>query len=261
MTSSGVEYPEPQHSRRAACLTLSARLCYNPARYASQFRPAAATYLMMENPVSPNDRFLIQPGQTLVCLGDSITQNPVGYCAMIAALIAAAYPERGIRVVNAGISGNKIGDMLARLDRDVLAHKPDWVTVSVGVNDVWHGLGPDRNSGTPLPEYRAGLETLVDRLIAAGARIVLLPPTVIGENPESEGNRLLKGYRAALREIAAARGLRVAPTDTDLEAALAASVAQSGEPGKTLTTDGVHLRPPGDAVLAAAVLKTLRFFG
>jgi lysophospholipase L1-like esterase len=118
-----------------------------------------------------------------------------------------------------------------------------------------------------LPDYKAGLGALVDRILAAGARLVLLPPTVIGEDPASEGNRLLTGYRAAVREVAAARpGVLVAPTDTDFENALRARgnltqpLAPQDEPGKTLTTDGVHLRGPGDAVVAVAVLKALNFF-
>ena len=205
--------------------------------------------------------FAVGQNQTLVCLGDSITQNSVGYCPMIAALIAASYPERRIRVVNAGIGGNKISDLLARLDRDVLAHKPDWVTVSIGINDVWHGLADKGRSGVPLETYREGLAELVDRLIAAGAKVVLLPPTVIGEDPASEGNTKLVDYRAAVHAIAASRGIPIAPTDTDLDTALAANLTiVGGEAGKTLTSDGVHLRPAGDAVLAVAVLKTLGFF-
>ncbi len=208
------------------------------------------------------DSFQILAGQTLVCFGDSITQNSVGYCPMIAALIAANYPHRGIRVVNAGIGGNKIHDLLGRVDRDVLAHKPDWVTVSIGINDVWHGLANGGKGGVPLGEYRAGLETLLDRLAAGGARVVLLPPTVIDEDPQSAGNVALRGFRAAVREVGAARGLLIAPTDRDLDTALGANLTLSDvAPGKTLTSDGVHLRGPGDAVLAVAVLKTLGFFG
>jgi lysophospholipase L1-like esterase len=209
---------------------------------------------------TPPDSVLIGEGQTLVCLGDSITQNDQGYCAMLAVLIAAAYPERRIRIVNAGIGGNKVPDMLARLDRDVLSRRPDWVTVNVGLNDVWHGL-TDPVRGVGLAEYRDELARLVDRILASGARLVLVPPTVIGEEPRSDGNRRLAAYRAAMRTIGADRNLLVAPSDIYIDNALAAGVAQGGEPGKTLTTDGVHVRGPGDAVVAAAILRTLGFFG
>lgn len=205
------------------------------------------------------EEFLIRAGQTLVCLGDSITQNPSGYCSLMAALIAAAFPERAITVVNVGVGGNKIRDLLERLDRDVLARKPDWVSVNVGINDVWHGLKDGGKSGTPLDAYRAGVDLLVDRLLAFGAKVVLLPPTVIEENPDSEGNRQLIDYRAAMRFIGTARGVLVAPTDQDFDQALMRGKAAQGE-RYCLTTDGVHLRPAGDAVVAVAVLKTLHFF-
>ncbi len=211
------------------------------------------------NPLTTQTRdgFLVGESQTLVCLGDSITQNSVGYCSMLAALIAASYPERSIKVVNAGIGGNKIGDMLARVERDVLKHKPDWVTVNVGINDVWHGLGPN-GKGTSLANYKTGLAQLLDILLGAGAQVVLLPPTVIEENLASVGNLVLMDYRAAMRAIANEKNLRVAPTDIDIDAALKSSNPQGR--GTTLTTDGVHMAPAGDAVMACAVLKALQFW-
>lgn len=203
--------------------------------------------------------FLIGSRQTLVCLGDSITENPAGYVSLLSSLITAAYPERAISVINAGVSGNKVGDMVARLERDVLAHRPDWVTLSVGINDVWHGMVPEWGPGTPLSQFGAGVGMIVDRLASQGARVVLLPPTVIGEDPQSEGNRRLGPYRAAMREIAENYRCLIAPTDIDFDIALAAGTFAAG-PEFSLTTDGVHLRPAGDAVVALAVLKTLRFF-
>ena len=176
---------------------------------------------------------------------------------MLAALLAASYPDRAIRVINAGIGGNKIGDMLARLERDVLAHKPDWVTVNVGINDVWHGLDNKAN-GTSLSDYKTGLNTLLDRLLASGTNIVALPPTVIEEAAESRGNVALRPYRAAMRELAQAKNILIAPTDTDMDAAL--RVSNPDGKGTTLTTDGVHLAPAGDAVMACAVLKALGFW-
>ncbi len=202
--------------------------------------------------------FLLAPHQTLVCLGDSITENPSGYCALLAALIAGAYPERAIRVVNAGVSGNKVGDMVARLERDVLVHQPDWVTISVGINDVWHGMVPEWGPGTPLSQFGAGVGMLAERITQAGARLILLPPTVIEEDPQSEGNRRLAAYREAMREVARGCNALIAPTDVDFDIALAAGKA--ADPAFSLTTDGVHLRPAGDAVVALAVLKTLHFF-
>ena len=207
----------------------------------------------------PPKEFGLTGGQTLVCLGSSITENPVGYCAMLAATIAATYPDRRIRVVNAGVSGNKITDLLARLDRDVLAHRPDWVAINTGLNDVWHGLTGSGGGGVALPDFERHLETLLARLQGAGAKVVLCPPTGIGEDRQSEGNKRLAAYRAAIRRIGAERDCRVAPTDTDFDAALSSGLL-TGKAGHVLTRDGVHPLPPGDAIMAVAVLKTLGFF-
>ena len=83
-------------------------------------------------------------------LGVSITflgsVYPFGYCR----LVEKALEWKGIKcdMVYAGISGHKSNQMLERLDRDVLAHKPQWMFLSCGVNDVRPG-----EKGVPLPQY------------------------------------------------------------------------------------------------------------
>lgn len=84
---------------------------------------------------------VVQDGQTIAFLGDSITEsgwiNPTGYVNLAVAGLKAT----GIRVtvIPAGISGEKSDQMLKRLRRDVLDRKPDWMLLSCGVNDVWQG--------------------------------------------------------------------------------------------------------------------------
>ena len=57
-------------------------------------------------------------------------------------LVIAGLAANGVEVeaAPAGIGGHKSNDMLARLERDVLSKKPQWMTLSCGVNDVWHGV-------------------------------------------------------------------------------------------------------------------------
>src|SRR5690349_1984671 len=94
---------------------------------------------------------IIQPDSKLVMIGDSITDcgraRPVGegpyeglgagYVALVDGLINAASPELRIRVVNMGISGNTVRDLKARWKSDVLDLEPDWLSVMIGINDVW----------------------------------------------------------------------------------------------------------------------------
>src|SRR5262245_28029093 len=67
----------------------------------------------------------------IVCLGDSVTGvyyhtgGRRAYAEMIPFALRAVFPEAQVTMVNAGISGNTTRDGLARLERDVLAHKPD----------------------------------------------------------------------------------------------------------------------------------------
>ena len=201
--------------------------------------------------------FRIEQGQTLVCLGDSITQADPGYVSLMAALIAAKYPDRDIRIINAGISGHQAPHLRERLERDVIAHRPNWVTVNVGINDVWHGLGGETR-GVSLSIYETTVDAIVTCLQSeTNAQIVLVTPTVIGENPDDPANGVLAGYVAAMERVAARRGTLLAPAHADFLMTLRAG--QAATPGFQMTTDGVHLNPIGNARLALTILETLEF--
>ncbi len=207
----------------------------------------------------------------VVCLGDSITQATDGYVTVMQNLLTAAYPERNIRLINAGIGGNKAPDMLARLQRDVIAPAPDWVTINVGINDVWHGFYDavgqpaypqgDGPRGVPVEEYEAALVRMVDALReATDAQVVLLTPTVIGEdvdNSDNVANARLKAYVAAMQRVAQSHQTYLVPTHDDFVRAIRAGT--SVNPDFRLTTDGVHMNPVGNHVMALSVLYTLGF--
>ena len=96
----------------------------------------------------------IPAGAKLLFIGDSITDcgrdpsgDPTpwdlnaglgrGYVDLVAAHFGAIYPERRIRVINRGVSGNTVRDLVGRWDADVLQLEPDWLSVMIGINDVW----------------------------------------------------------------------------------------------------------------------------
>ncbi|MCG6198000.1 GDSL family lipase, partial [Anoxybacillus sp. LAT_38] len=74
-------------------------------------------------------------------------------------LLQAVYPELGIRVVNKGISGNTVRDLKARWKEDVIAQKPDWVSIMIGINDVWrqYDLPLMKEKHVYLDEYETTL--------------------------------------------------------------------------------------------------------
>jgi len=74
----------------------------------------------------------------IVIVGDSITEAgkyPGGSVLLMERYLSVLYPDRKIKFLNAGISGNKATDMQARFQKDAIDQKPDLVMINVGVNE------------------------------------------------------------------------------------------------------------------------------
>jgi lysophospholipase L1-like esterase len=211
--------------------------------------------LLPPAPAAPAPRVKLKPGARIVALGDSITAA-AGWLDFIDGVMARSRPELKLpQLLNAGVPGDCVGDLAARLREDVLAAKPDLVLISVGVNDVGRGLGRPYGEAA-LRSYRDGLAGMVERAQAAGAGVVLLAPTVIGEDTGSESNRRLALYAGAMRELAAAKKCGFADLHALFRRALEARPAGAAA-GGWLTYDGVHMNERGDAVMAIGVLREL----
>src|SRR5690606_9289238 len=104
-------------------------------------------------------------------LGNSITQQGAGAPTGYVRLVESGLKANGIdvKVIGAGISGHKSNQMLERLQKDVLDKKPTWMTLSCGVNDVWHG-----ERGVALDDYKKNITAIVDRCAEAGVKVVIL---------------------------------------------------------------------------------------
>ncbi|MBN8418435.1 MAG: hypothetical protein J0L73_05930 [Verrucomicrobia bacterium] len=210
----------------------------------------------------------VKNGEKIAFLGDSITaggwSNPAGYVR----LVIAGLEANGVKAeaVPAGISGHKSDQMLARLDKDVLSKKPQWMTLSCGVNDVWHGP-----RGVPLDDamaktgtyddkvaargtYKKNITAIIDQAQAAGVKPVMLTATVIQENLDSKENGLLAPYNAFLRELAKEKKIPLA----DLNAMFQERIKTENKPNvKVLTSDGVHMNVEGNKLMAIGVLQAL----
>jgi acyl-CoA thioesterase-1 len=205
---------------------------------------------------------LLQGVHRIVCLGDSITQGgegPGGYVWLVRHYLAALYPQQPIEVINAGISGHKSTDMLARYQKDVLDKKPDLVTISVGVNDVWHGFYDnhpegDGPRGIPLPEYKQHVEDMITQAEKIGAKVVVLSTTVIHEDDTNKENAKIKNYNAALRELAKKHHATFVDYQKPFWALITAYQKDTGGHELLLTVDGVHMNPTGNRVMAHTLL-------
>ena len=206
----------------------------------------------------------------IVCLGDSITQGgegPGGYVWLTRHYLQALYPQQNIMVINAGISGHKSNDMLARYQRDVLDKSPDLVTISVGVNDVWHAFRdfahgrdyPEGNlpNGVPLEDYRRNVEEMVTRAQAIKAQVVIVSPTLIYENLDSPENARLTQYSNAERDIARVHHCLFVDYQKPMKTLVRDYRALTGDTANLLTGDGVHMNATGNRVMAHVLLTSL----
>ena len=194
-------------------------------------------------------RIPLKDGQKIAFLGDSITQagaEPQGYVT----LVIRGLEANGIQVgsIPAGISGHKSNQMLERLHRDVLSKKPDWMTLSCGVNDVWHGV-----NGILLDAYKKNITEIVDKCQAAGVKVMILTATMIGEDAPNSNNQKLAAYNEFLRDLAKKKQCLLADLNADMQAAIAK--AGPDHKGNLLTSDGVHMNPEGNRMMATGVLK------
>jgi len=212
---------------------------------------ANAMFGLIENKTaSAPSGIAVTSGEKIAFLGDSITaagKRPGGYCQ----LVLAALKDQGVEAtpVFAGIGGHKSNQMLARLEKDVLKHKPDWMTLSCGVNDVWHG-----KRGVDLPSYKKNITAIVDQAQAAGVKVMLLTSTMIREDQSNDLNQKLAPYNEFIRTLAKEKKCLLADLNADMQAGLKKFPTDAPK-GKQLTSDGVHMNKAGNVMMARGVAK------
>lgn len=201
---------------------------------------------------SPPGKLRIRPGQTLFFIGDSITAAG-GYIRLAEATLKSNYPNIALpSFVNSGIGGQQAENMAPRFARDMrIENKPSWIFINVGINDVCARLNHPHNFSI-LEAYKTNVTSMVVMAQTAGANVVLLSPTIAGEQSESEGNKRLAFYVDAMKQI----GVETGCTVVDLHAMFLKAVTRKS-PGLPLTSDGIHMALYGDAIMAVGVLRAL----
>ena len=200
----------------------------------------------------------LKKGERIVFLGDSITEEGDlwgGYVRRISEEIGRRFPDQDIAVIGAGISGNKVPDLEARLDRDVLSANPTLVVVYIGINDVWHWTS---NQGTPKDIYENGLKNIIGRIQETGTRVMLCTPSVIGVRTDNTNplDSMLDEYAAISRAVAKETKASL----IDLRRLFLEHLRRVNPDIKDsgiLTRDGVHLNENGNRMVARWILDAL----
>ncbi len=161
---------------------------------------------------------LFKNGDRIVFAGDSVTDmgsaQPVGeglfdslgfgYVRMVENLLGAWYPEQNIRVTNSGTNGNTSRDLLSRFHRDVVELKPDWVSICIGINDVWRQFDtPALTEQAVQPEeYRSNLVAMLEELRGKVKGVFLMTPYIIEGNRADAMRARIDTYCGICRELA-----------------------------------------------------------
>ncbi len=201
-------------------------------------------------------------GETLLFIGDSITDAGrredadglgFGYVRYFHDMLFARHPGCGIQVLNRGIGGDTIRHLDARWETDVIAEKPDVLSISIGVNDVWRQLqSPGNPEEVLIDEFTAIYRKLLDRTReAVGCRLLLLEPTIIGEEPDAPHNRLMQPYLDRVADLAKTYDATLVPLNRAFHRAIAA------RPEQQWTTDGVHPLTHGHMLMALGIVDVL----
>ncbi len=201
---------------------------------------------------------MISKNSRIVFLGDSITQagaQPDGYVAIVVREIRKKHAEKNVEVIGAGISGNKVPDLQARLQRDVLDKQPTTVVIYIGINDVWHS---ENGSGTPKDAFESGLRDIIQRINDAGTKVILCTPSVIGE--KTDGSNKLDSMLEEYSEISRKVGREMKSQILDLRMAFLEHLRVNNPMNREkniLTEDGVHLNAAGNDFVAGQMLAAL----
>jgi lysophospholipase L1-like esterase len=200
--------------------------------------------------ITAHDKPWLKKNETVICFGDSMTAPKDGYVA----LLAEALKPLKIRVINAGLGGDKTPAALTRLDRDVIARKPDAVSIFLGGNDgvIGHGRWADEPRVTP-EAYRCNLVWIIHLCRLKGIKKFSITPPLYYEDPLwTEYGEPFSLYRLAARQAADEMGARLVSADVAFQQEWQ---KHPGHSGMLLTVDGAHLNAAGHRVVADATLR------
>lgn len=211
----------------------------------------------------------IQSNSTIVMIGDSITDcgraRPIGesngwdlgngYVSFIHAILTANRPDLRIRIRNLGISGNNVRDLEARWQSDVLALRPDWLSIMIGINDVWRQFDAPLQTETHVTfeAYATILEKLVSTARPQLKGLVLMTPYFIEPNRADSMRAMMDRYGEVVLRLAE----KYDATPVDTQAAFDAVLTKLHP--MTLASDRIHPTPAGHMILAQSFLSALNF--
>ena len=168
---------------------------------------------------------IFENGDRIVFAGDSVTDmgsvNPVGegsvtdnlgkgYVRMIDSLIHACYPEIKVRITNSGIAGDTSRNLLRRFERDVTLLNPDWVSICIGINDVWRhfDIPALKDRLVYEQEYEENIEKMIVSVKNCVKGIFIMSPYYIEPNTDDIMRARMDKYGSICKKLSDKYGCR-----------------------------------------------------
>jgi lysophospholipase L1-like esterase len=213
---------------------------------------------------------MIEKGSRLVMAGDSVTDcgrnytlPPCfwstwgdGYVHVVYSAFLSLAPDRNIMVVNQGVSGNTSADLDERWNRDIMSLSPDYVSIMIGINDVWRHFDSVVRQEKLIDKemFRENLRSIMKKTVPSVKHVFLMTPVMFEINKTEPMFVMLKEYDAVIKETAEEYGQTFIDTQSYVDRVLAYQHPYM------FTTDRVHPNLPGHFIIARSFLDAAGLF-
>jgi lysophospholipase L1-like esterase len=198
----------------------------------------------------------LKKGDRIIFFGDSLTnlageEKPTehvmkGYVRIVRETLRAQHSDKNLEVDWVATGGHTVPDLLNRVDRDVIAKKPNIVVIQIGCNDARR---------ITKETFQTSLEELIDKLHSANVQVVQCSLTSVGEKYDGTNKDDLKldEFAQVERDVAKSKNVPL----IDLRKAFVAYWKKNNPdntPSGILTYDGNHFNQKGHDFVAEQML-------
>lgn len=212
---------------------------------------------------------LVKKDSTFIMIGDSVTdcgrKHPEGedittgngwgdgYVNLVRGYLGAFYPEYNIRIINKGTSGEQAKDLVKRWEEDVLAYKPEWVSILIGINDVWRLFDAPhiKEKHVKVEQYEKKLRSMIEATLPVTRNIILMTPYFIEPNKEDQMRKEMDTFGEVCKKLAKEYGILSIDLQTNFDELL-----KNAHP-MHLGWDRIHPNIIGHTRIAHEILCTI----
>ena len=196
----------------------------------------------------------------IVFIGDSITdcerdrtdENSLGngFVKILSDKLRPIYPDMDIQLINKGISGNEVCDVLERVNTDVIDLKPDTAVVMIGINNVLHQYKYGKQ--LDLKQFERDFTELLGKIKEAGITLIVLEPFLMPAPDKLRMRPLFNKELEIIHRVAVDIADEFVAYD-EMFNGLSESIRYT-----EYSMDGVHPTHRGSRLIADTAIKAIR---